>query len=88
MASKLNIKQRIADFKAMDKADKRRWWSESSLATRCTSLSSLLIGIYIFSPTFLSIASIVNIITRLPIALGWAPSFSPAQTFRLGAWWA
>ena len=28
MASKLNIKQRIADFKAMDKADKRRWWSE------------------------------------------------------------
>ena len=77
MASKLNIKQRIADFKAMDKADKRRWWSEFFIENALYIIIVLaIIGIYIYNNNFLSIASIVNIITlsaaNLPIALGIA----------------
>ena len=77
MASKLNIKQRIADFKTMDKADKRRWWSEFFIENALYIIIVLaIIGIYIYNNNFLSIASIVNIITlsaaNLPIALGIA----------------
>ena len=77
MASKLNFKQRIADFKAMDKADKRRWWSEFFIENALYIIIIIaIIGIYIYNNNFLSIASIVNIITlsaaNLPIALGIA----------------
>lgn len=75
--AKLTIKQRMDDFKAMEPADKRRWYGEFLLNNSLyIFLIIAIIGIAFYNPNFVSGKSIINIISlsaaNLPIALGIA----------------
>ena len=77
MNEKLSIKRRLADFKAMSPEDKNRSLKELLINNSLYILIiAAIIGIQIYQPRFLSLTSIVNILTlsaaNLPIALGIA----------------
>ena len=66
----------------MEKEDKRRWWGEFSLIIRSiSSLIAAIIGIAVYNPNFVSMKSIINIVSlsaaNLPIALGIAGAIIP-----------
>ena len=72
-----NIKQRVNDFKSMAPTDKRRYLTDLLLNNAMFIIITLsVVIIAIIEPSFLSVASIVNIVSltasRLPIALGIA----------------
>jgi len=72
-----NIKRRITDFNKLEKNEKNKWWSEFFINNSLyIFLVITIIGIQIYSPRFLSIPSLVNIVSlaaaNLPIALGIA----------------
>ncbi|MBQ8289990.1 MAG: beta-methylgalactoside transporter [Clostridia bacterium] len=72
-----NIRQRLDSFRAMDGTDKRRYITDLLLNNAMFIIITLsVIIIAIIEPSFLSVASIVNIVSltasRLPIALGIA----------------
>ena len=75
--AKLTIKQRLENFKAMEKEDKRRWWGEFFIDNSLyIFLIAAIIGIAVYNPNFVSMKSIINIVSlsaaNLPIALGIA----------------
>ena len=75
--AKLTIKQRLENFKAMEKEDKRRWWGEFFIDNSLyIFLIAAIIGIAVYNPNFVSMKSIINIVSlsaaHLPIALGIA----------------
>ena len=75
--AKLTIKQRLENFKAMEKEDKRRWWGEFFIdKSLYIFLIAAIIGIAVYNPNFVSMKSIINIVSlsaaNLPIALGIA----------------
>ena len=75
--AKLNISNKIAAYKALDSRDKRIWWKEFFINNSLyIFLIAAIIVIQIISPQFLSVPSIMNIISlsaaNLPIALGIA----------------
>ncbi len=77
MAGKLNIKQRHEDYLALSKEDRRRWWSEFFIENALYMILVLgIIVITVINPKFVSVGSIVNIISlsaaSMPIALGIA----------------
>lgn len=74
---RFNIKQRYLNYKQLDKQDKANWWKEFLINNSLYMFLFLaIIAIQIISPRFLSVPSIVNIISlsaaNLPIALGIA----------------
>lgn len=77
MAGKLDFKRRQAEFAAMSKEDKKRWWSEFFIENALYMI--LIVGIIVITvinPKFVSTGSIINIISlsasSMPIALGIA----------------
>ncbi|MBR2473483.1 MAG: galactose/methyl galactoside ABC transporter permease MglC [Clostridia bacterium] len=77
MDEKINLKRRIADFKALDPIEKNRLLKEFLINNSLYILIiAAIIGIQIYQPRFLSLTSIINILTlsaaNLPIALGIA----------------
>ena len=77
MGEKNNLKKRFMDIKLMSKAEKRTWWKEFFINNSLYILLIIaIIGIAIYQPRFLSLTSIVNILSlsaaNLPIALGIA----------------
>ena len=75
--SEFNLKNRFMDIKNMSKDEKRSWWKEFFINNSLYILLILaIIGIAIYQPRFLSLTSIVNILSlsaaNLPIALGIA----------------
>ncbi|MEG1551434.1 MAG: beta-methylgalactoside transporter, partial [Oscillospiraceae bacterium] len=77
MESKLGIKNKITDFKTMEKQDKMRTVREFLINNSLYMFMIVaIIAIQIISPKFLSMSSIINIISlsaaNLPIALGIA----------------
>ena len=62
--AKLTIKQRLENFKAMEKEDKRRWWGEFFIDNSLyIFLIAAIIGIAVYNPNFVSMKSIVNIVS-------------------------
>ena len=77
MLEKLNFKKRFADFRALPPSDKGNTVKEFFINNLLyILLIAAIIGIQIYDPRFLSLSSIVNIISlaaaNLPIALGIA----------------
>ena len=62
--AKLTIKQRLENFKAMEKEDKRRWWGEFFIDNSLyIFLIAAIIGIAVYNPNFVSMKSIINIVS-------------------------
>ena len=79
--AKLTIKQRLENFKAMEKEDKRRWWGEFFIDNSLyIFLIAAIIGIAVYNPNFVSMKSIINIVRSRPriCPLRWA---SRARSF-------
>lgn len=77
MLERMNLKKRFTDTKAMTPQDRKRAFGEFLINNSLYILLILaIIGIQIYDPRFLSLSSIVNIISlsaaNLPIALGIA----------------
>ena len=75
--SAYNLKDHLTDIKNMSKDEKRAWWKEFFINNSLYILLILaIIGIAVYQPRFLSLTSIVNILSlsaaNLPIALGIA----------------
>ena len=77
MLEKLNFKKRFMDFRALSSSDKRSTVKEFLINNLLyILLIASIVGIQIYDPRFLSLSSIINIISlsaaNLPIALGIA----------------
>ena len=77
MSEKFNLKKRFADIRAASKGDRKAWWREFLINNLLyILLAAAIVGITLYDPRFLSLSSIVNIISlsaaNLPIALGIA----------------
>ena len=77
MLEKMNLKKRFTDMKTMSPQEKKRAFGEFLINNSLYILLFIaIIGIQIYDPRFLSLSSIVNIISlsaaNLPIALGIA----------------
>lgn len=77
MLERLNFKKRYADFKALDRDERRRRRNEFFIGNSLYILLAIaILGIEIYDPRFLSLSSIINILSlsaaNLPIALGIA----------------
>ena len=77
MLKKLNFKKRFAEIKALSPAERKNLWREFLINNLLyILLIASIVGIAIYDPRFLSLSSIVNIISlsaaNLPIALGIA----------------
>ena len=75
-----NIKSRYAEYKALDSADKVKAWKEG-LINNAIYLLIIIAVIYTYTQNsrFLSVASIVNIISRVVLQ---ERSYLPVQTFQ------
>lgn len=77
MLEKLNFKKRFMDFRALSSTDKRSTVKEFLINNLLyILLIAAIVGIQIYDPRFLSLSSVINIISlsaaNLPIALGIA----------------
>ena len=77
MLNKLNFKKRFAEIKALSPTERKNLWREFFINNLLyILLIASIVGIAIYDPRFLSLSSIVNIISlsaaNLPIALGIA----------------
>ena len=75
-----NIKSRYAEYKALDSADKAKAWKEG-LINNAIYLLIIIAVIYTYTQNsrFLSVASIVNIISLVVLQ---ERSYLPVQTFQ------